>query len=101
MHARAGRELAVIMLIAGLWLSAPVCAARPATSAVGARLAQAQPGMSADEAAALVRATSGGRILGVRAANGARGPVFHVKVLLDGGRVRVYVVDAVSGSILR
>ncbi len=64
-------------------------------------LAQATPSVSADEAAALVRATSGGRILDLRLENRARPPVYRVKVLLDGGRVRVYRVDASSGKILQ
>jgi uncharacterized membrane protein YkoI len=57
--------------------------------------------MSADEAVALVRERSGGRILGVRRDNDARPPVYRVKVLLEGGRVRVYRVDASTGRILQ
>lgn len=57
-------------------------------------------GVSADEAAAMVRSASGGRILGVRRVNRGGGPAYEVKVLLDGGRVRIYVVDAQSGQIL-
>ena len=63
-------------------------------------LVQTTTGTSADEAAALVRAASGGRILSVRPDNKTRPAVYHVKVLLDGGRVRVYLVDANSGQIL-
>jgi hypothetical protein len=75
--------------------------ARAATSRHAIVLAQAAPAMSADEAAALVRQSSGGRILGVRRVDTARGPAYHIKVLLDGGRVRVFVVDAGKGQILR
>lgn len=64
-------------------------------------LAQAAPSVSADQAAALVRAQSGGRILDLRLENRARPPVYRVKVLLDGGRVRVYRVDASTGKILQ
>lgn len=64
-------------------------------------LAQAAPSVSADQAAALVRAQSGGRILGLRLESRAQPPVYRVKVLLDGGRVRVYRVDASTGKILQ
>jgi len=48
-----------------------------------------------------VRAQSGGRILDLRLENRVRPPVYRVKVLLDGGRVRVYRVDANTGRILQ
>jgi len=89
------------MLMASLWLAAPACTAFTADNGPSLWLVQAAPSMSAEEAAALVRASSGGRILGVRRVNSASGLAYHVKVLLDGGRVRVYVVDAGSGQILR
>ena len=63
-------------------------------------LAQVTPSVSADEAAALVRAKSGGRILSVALEGHAGGPVYRVKVLLEGGRVRVYRVDASNGRVL-
>jgi uncharacterized membrane protein YkoI len=64
-------------------------------------LAQATPSVSADEAVALVRAQSGGRILNLRLENRAGPAVYRVKVLLEGGRVRVYRVDASTGKILQ
>jgi hypothetical protein len=72
-----------------------------AVAEIGALLlVQTTTGTGADEAAALVRAASGGRILSVRPDNKTRPAVYYVKVLLDGGRVRVYLVDANSGQIL-
>ena len=56
--------------------------------------------MSADEAAAAVRAASGGRILDVRLEGRSKRPVYRVKVLLDSGRVRIYRVDASDGRVL-
>jgi uncharacterized membrane protein YkoI len=47
-----------------------------------------------------VRSVSGGRILDVRLDAAAQPPVYRVKVLLDGGRVRVYRVDARTGRIV-
>jgi len=84
-----------------LWLAGPVAGAQAAAGPGGALLlVQATPGVSAEEAAALVRGASGGRILSVRSDGAAGSPVYHVKVLLDGGRVRVYLVDGNSGQIL-
>ena len=45
-------------------------------------LAQATPSVSADEAVALVRAQSGGRILNLRLENRAQPAVYRIKVLL-------------------
>lgn len=93
--------IAVVIAMVCTCVAVPAGAAQAPSASHTLMLAQAAAAMSADEAAALVRATSGGRILGVRRANGPGGPVYHVKVLLDKGRVRVYVVDASSGQILR
>jgi uncharacterized membrane protein YkoI len=82
-------------------LAAPYAPAAGPQAATGRLLlAQSSPAVSADQAAELVRARSGGRILGVRLESGERGPVYRVKVLLDGGRVRIYRVDANDGRIL-
>ena len=64
-------------------------------------LAQAGGSVSPDEAAQRVRAASGGRILDVRLESGSGGAVYRVKVLLEGGRVRIYRVDAASGRIIQ
>ena len=81
------RSVAIFFtLMTAMWVMAP--AARAATNLV---LVQATAGTSA---------ASGGRILSVRLDEKARPAVYHVKVLLDGGRVRVYLVDASSGQIL-
>lgn len=82
-------------------LAAPQGIARAAATRHALLLTQAAPAISADQAAAMVRQSSGGRILGVRRVDTASGPAYRVKVLLDGGRVRVFVVDAGSGEILR
>lgn len=58
-------------------------------------------GISSDAAAAIVGDHSGGRILGVKPANSKKAQVYRVKVLLSGGRVRVYRVDGRSGRILK
>jgi uncharacterized membrane protein YkoI len=96
---RAGALVMVAVLCIGL--AAPDAVVRAAVTRHPLSLAQGGLAISPDEAAALVRQSSGGRILGVRRIATARGPAYRVKVLLDGGRVRVFVVDAGSGEILR
>jgi len=60
-------------------------------------LSKKPDGRSADAAAATVTEATGGRVLSVR----RKGEVYRVKVLTDGGRVRVYRVDARTGRIKR
>ncbi len=98
------RGLFAAFLFAGAYLALPPAAAYagedgPPVAQV-LLLAQAAGAVSADEAAALVRDASGGRILDVRLDETAEAPVYRVKVLLDGGRVRVYRVDARTGRIV-
>ena len=85
----------LLALPAALLASAPVLAAREPPTL----LAQAAPAMSAAEAAALVSARTGGRVLDVRAEQRGEQVVYRVKVLLEGGRVRVVRVDAESGRL--
>lgn len=90
----------VLVLLMGVLFTAASIDASAATGRARVRLAQAQPAVSADQAAAAVRAVSGGRILDVRLDSRSRPPIYRVKVLLEGGRVRVYRVDAASGRVL-
>jgi len=94
------RGVFAIILIAGANLAVPPSAAAGAHADHGRLLAQAAGPVGAEEAAALVRGASGGRILDVRFDESAQPPVYRVKVLLDGGRVRVYLVDARTGRIV-
>ncbi len=55
--------------------------------------------VGANGAAGIVRKTTGGKVLAVKRLDTDNGPVYRVKVLLTGGRVRVLLVDAASGSI--
>ena len=87
-------------VLIGVFAAVPAFDASARTAANPLLLAQVTLSVSADQAAALVRAQSGGRILDLRLESGAGGPVYRVKVLLDGGRVRVYRVDASNGRVL-
>lgn len=52
-----------------------------------------------DQAAAIVRDRTGGRVLGVRAVNRDGRVIYQVKVLKN-GHVRIYNVDGNSGNVL-
>ncbi len=57
-------------------------------------------GISQNEAARLVAARTGGRVLSAQTVRGDDGrTVYLIRVLLDKGRVRVYQVDARTGRI--
>lgn len=94
------RGIFVPAVLAGLCLLLPPAAAGVEAPVAVRLLAQTQGSVSADEAAALVRSATGGRILDVRLDEDARPPVYRVKVLLEGGRVRTYRVDARTGRIV-
>lgn len=61
------------------------------------QIVQQSPQIGADQAAAIVRDRTGGRVLNVRptAESGRAG--YAVKILLNEGRVRTVVIDAKSG----
>ena len=50
-------------------------------------------GVSQEQAAHMVRRESGGRVLSVKPSKGSDGG-YHVRVLIDGKRVKQYYVDA-------
>ncbi len=86
----------VIILLATVW---SMGAALPAAAVVSEPFAgehyREREGISADEAASIVRGSYGGRVVSVKASgNGG----WKVRVLLDGGRVKTVNVDS-SGSI--
>lgn len=59
----------------------------------------AQKSISAEEAAALVQAQTGGRILAVTPARVQGRAVYRIKVLTPKGEVRIYYVDAATGAM--
>lgn len=95
MPSRSPRYVAAIFLVLGMLVSGTPAAAP-------ARLAQADSvavQISSDRAAAIAAARTGGRVLDVRLQGGSR-PVYRVKVLVSGERVRTVRVDARTGSVL-
>lgn len=100
-------SIAVGLLIAlvSLGLSAAEHFLSDAPSAKGARAGAIirvarQQAVDSNAAAATVRAHTGGRVLGVRAADRNGRPAYQVKVLLPGGRVRAFWVDGRTGQLL-
>lgn len=89
---------AVSLLLAPAWSAASSAAGAPQRPP-RVVLAQAPASVSAAEAAAMVGARTGGRVLDVRSEQGGGRLVYRVKVLLEGGRVRIYRVDAESGRM--
>ena len=59
----------------------------------------AQQSISAEEAAALVQARTGGRILAVELTRVQGRAVYRIKVLTPGGAVRIFYVDAATGAM--
>ncbi len=59
----------------------------------------AQESISAEDAAALVRAQTGGRILAVTLTRVRGRPAYRIKVLTPKGEVRIYHVDAATGTM--
>lgn len=89
------RRHAVVPLLAALAALAAPCG----TEAAGPqRLVQAAD-IGADQAAAIARGTTGGRVLGVRRLDRDGRAVYEVKVLLDSGLVRTVRVDGSSGGV--
>lgn len=63
------------------------------------RIAQADVNITRGQAAEIVRRATGGEVLSAKLAGKGK-PVYRVKVLQSGGRVRTFLVDAKTGQIL-
>ena len=61
---------------------------------------QSVQGIGPDRAAQIVQASLGGQVLSVSSGTANGRPVYRVKVLLSGGRVKVMQVSASDGQIL-
>lgn len=76
----------------------PRAAARYGAAAPGAVGAPAG-GIGPDQAAAIARAQTGGRVLDVRRLPNGENSAYAVRLLLEPGRVRTVVVDGQSGRL--
>lgn len=87
-----------LIVFAAMSLSAPALWASHDASGSSRQEVAQNGNIGPDEAAAIVRARTGGRVLGVRAMRRGDRVVYRVKVL-DKGYVRIYRVDGRSGSV--
>jgi len=85
-----------MLLIAGL-LDAPLAVSGSDPPAPPAMIRLAQAAVSADQAAAIARNRTGGRVLGVDWSDSGGQPVYLVKVLMPDGSIRVVTVAASGG----
>jgi uncharacterized membrane protein YkoI len=94
--ARVGVLALTVAILAGSVLPGAVRAAPPFSQPLIAEPASAM--ISRDEAAAIARARTGGRVLSVDLQDSGR-PWYRVKVLIAGERVRTVGVDARTGKV--
>jgi uncharacterized membrane protein YkoI len=90
----ATRARALAMVVAAVCLGGNAWAAPRQTERLQVAQLQAAS-ISSDQAAAIARSATGGRVLDVALANG----LYMVRVLLSDGRVRTVRIDALTGAI--
>ncbi len=91
--------LLILGLAAALTIGAQTVTAGHRSAVYGpANTLLAQRSLSADEAAALVQARTGGRVLSVDTVRRRDRLFYRVKVLTPQGEVRIFMVDAESGA---
>ena len=90
---------------AGAWLAVLALLAGPAVLRVagpGVALAQeslVRPGLSEDDAVALVRQQTDGKVIRVDRAGDGGSLVYRIRVVTPDGRLREYRVDAATGRV--
>jgi len=92
------RRLAFVLFAAWLFAAPSAFATHGHDKGKESTFSQGEATLGPDEAAALVRAQTGGRVLRVRAMRRGDRLFYRVKVLKS-GYVRIYRVDARSGAI--
>ncbi len=73
---------------------------RPTIKDDSIKLAQAGASISKSDAADRAKAKYGGKVLKVDEATNKGKKVYRVKLLLDGGRIKIITVDGRSGKII-
>jgi hypothetical protein len=95
---KSSKRFVITLMLAASLLSAPTAFAAHSPRGL-ARVVNLAADIGPDQAAAIVRDLTGGRVLGVRAVQRDGRVVYRVKVLKN-GHVRVYNVDGNSGNVL-
>lgn len=93
------RRNSVFVIVAVLGWSAVATVFHDVTGSASVAYAQQTP-VSIDAAAAMVRRISGGRVIAADSMDEDGKALYRIKVLLPEGRVRVYVVDPLTGQVL-
>ena len=75
-------------------------ASRLALALLLAASAPAWADVGPDQAAAIAQRASPGRVLAVDRADAGGRPAWRVKIVTQGGEVRVFVIDAATGRML-
>lgn len=89
-----------VMLLAALLLAVPAGAAKPKSAGNGRAATGAQPEkISKDEAVAMVRARTDGKVLRAEQRSDKGQVIYRIRVLTADGRVREYRVDAMTGAM--
>ena len=94
---KSSKRFALTLVLAASFLPAPTAFAAHSPQGV-AREVRLAADIGPDQAAAIVRDQTGGRVLGVRAVERNGRVIYRVKVLKD-GHVRIYHVDGSFGNI--
>lgn len=93
-----------LMLLAAVLVAMPAAAAKPKSDGngrpAGEHAADARPeAISKDEAVAMVRARTGGKVVRAERSSQQGRVVYRIRVLTKEGRVREYRVDAATGAM--
>lgn len=87
-------------LLVSLAMLPAVTWALPKQGRAPMQYAQAETRTDKSRAADIARAAHGGKVLKVEEVNNNGQVIFRVKLLLDGGRVRIVTVDGRSGRVI-
>ena len=94
----------MLMLLASLLVAVPVAAAKPESGGKGRAAAENAPAtrpdaISKDQAVAMVRARTVGKVLRAERVGEQGRAAYRIRVLTADGRVREYRVDATTGAM--
>lgn len=93
------RSFVLLASIALFALGLPATAGHRGADRVMDRIVVGQTGLTAEDAAEMVQARTGGRVLAVKRIRSNGRLVYRVKVLTRKGEVRIFYVDAATGAM--
>jgi len=93
------RRLAGALLVMVALLAGPVLAPGGGAGVAGAQQALVREGLSEDEAVALVRQQTDGKVIRVDRSEDGANLVYRIRVVTPDGRLREYQVDAATGRV--